>query len=207
VFDNVGYTLAQDSFVGAGLIGFLKCSASIVGDGAFGANLITHVYCLSETIGIGAFQQNSITHVYLPNNLTILSVGLLLGCFKDNNIQYFNAPIIQAFGDTTGYNGVFEGNTGNNITAIVPSIHEISNAGGLEGDLQYLDDENTVDFVWDGEEVPTWISDPIFNPILLLDWQAIVIENETNKLHLKRTDRDRKLSLSFRMATQDNTNA
>ena len=158
VFDNVGYTLGFGSFNFAGLIGFLKCSASIVGDTAFFSNSITHVYCLSETIGFKSFQQNSITHVYLPNNLTILGNGLYTACFQDNNIQYFNAPVIQQIGETTGNNGIFNGNTGNNITAILPSIHRTSNGGNLEGDLQYLEDNNTVTFDWDGQEVPDWIN-------------------------------------------------
>jgi hypothetical protein len=127
--------------------------------------------------------------------------------FEINNIQYLNIQNVLNIGQTTADDFVFYNNTGNNITVIAPSIHETSNAGGLEGDLDYLDANNTVTFDWDGDEVPTWISDPIFNPILLLDWQAIVIENESNNLHLKRTARDRKLSLSFRMATQDNINA
>jgi hypothetical protein len=205
VFDNVGYVLDTfDQFGAVGLSGFLKCSAIELISEIFGSNYITHLYLPDcENIINNSFGGNAqLAFVYMP---LCESVGN--SCFSSDNIQYFNAPVIQAFGASTGNSSVFNGNIGNNVTVIVPSIHEISNAGNLEGDLQYLEDENTVDFVWDGDEFPDWISAPIFNPILLLDWQAIVIENETNKLHLKRTDRDRKLSLSFRMATQDNINA
>jgi hypothetical protein len=205
VFDNVGYTLAISVFADYNLMGFLKCSALILLDAAFQDNQLEQVYLpIATTLTNGVFQSNTtLTHVYIPECLFITISSEFSGC----NIQYFNAPVIQQIGETTSFDNVFTGNTGNNITVIAPLIHETSNAGGLEGDLDYLDDNNTVTFDWDGDEVPTWISDPIFNPILLLDWQAIVIENESNNLHLKRTARDRKLSLSFRMATQDNINA
>jgi len=203
VFDNVGYTVGNNTFEDVGLTGFLKCSAEIIGVSSFFDNQIEQLYLpFAELLNSAAFRGNILEQVYLPNVLFSSD-----SCFQFNNIQYFNAPIILQIGSTTGNNDVFLNNTSNNITALLPSIHQESNAGGLEGDLQVLVNNNTVDFVWDGQEVPSWISDPIFNPILLLDWQAIVIENESNNLHLKRTARDRKLSLSFRMATQDNINA
>jgi hypothetical protein len=201
VFDNVGYNFSA-LFETVGLIGFFKCSAETI-DASLFDNAIEQVYLpLCNSCDDNTFFTNTITHFYAP----------LLESFSDtflvsNSLEYFNAPVIQQIGSTTGDDTVFFDNTGNNVTVIVPSIHQTSNAGGLEGDLQYLDANNTVTFDWDGDEVPDWVSDPIFNPILLLDWQAIIIENESNNLHLKRTARDRKLSLSFRMATQDNINA
>jgi hypothetical protein len=203
VFDNVGYELAESLFENAGLTGFLKCSVGIFNKFVFENNTIEKVYLTQDfTSANQVFNLNNITHLFIENGTSLGDV-----MFQNNDLVYLNIQNVVDIGSTTGDNSVFGNNTGNNVTVIVPSIHETSNAGGLEGDLQYLDDENTVDFVWDGDEVPDWISDPIFNPILLLDWQAIVIENESNNLHLKRTARDRKLSLSFRMATQDNINA
>jgi hypothetical protein len=203
VFDNVGYSVGDTVFAVAGLTGFLKCSASTIESEAFSDNEITHLY-LTQNVDLYtlAFSAYTITHLYMPNG-AILEAFV----FNQNPMTYINIKNVLNIGGTTGDDAVFNGNTGNTITVIAPSIHETSNSGGLEGDLDYLDDNNTVTFDWDGDEVPTWISDPIFNPILLLDWQAIVIENESNNLHLKRTARDRKLSLSFRMATQDNINA
>jgi hypothetical protein len=205
VFDNVGYALGGFKFVNVDLIGFLKCSAISFGFATFSNNEFTSMYLpLAENLA-DAFCQTSflLEKIYLPSCLS-LGVGAFSSCF---NVNYINTPNIVNIGPTTGSNSVFLNITSNTMTIVAPSIHQTSNSGGLEGDLAYLQANNTVDFVWNGDEVPTWISDPIFNPILLLDWQAIVIENESNNLHLKRTARDRKLSLSFRMATQDNINA
>jgi hypothetical protein len=155
VFDNVGYTLAISVFADYNLMGFLKCSALILLDAAFQDNQIEKVYLpIATTLTTGVFQSNTtLTHVYIPECLFIT-----IGSEFDNcNIQYFNAPIIQQIGQTTGFDNVFQGNTGNNVTVIVPLIHQTSNAGGLEGDLAYLDDNNTVTFDWDGDEVPEWI--------------------------------------------------
>ena len=66
-------------------------------------------------------------------------------------------PNIVNIGPSTGDDNVFDNNTGNTITVIVPSIHQTSNGGGLEGDLAYLQANNTVTFVWDGDEVPDWV--------------------------------------------------
>jgi hypothetical protein len=154
VFDNVGYTVGSSMFNNVGLIGFLKCSAETLQSASFRNNSITMLFLpLTTIIDTKSFGNNLIQEVYIPLCVTLLSTGH----FSENQIQYFNAPIIQQIGGTTGDNTVFDSNTGNNITVIAPSIHQTSNGGGLEGDLQYLDDENTVTFVWDGDEVPDWI--------------------------------------------------
>jgi hypothetical protein len=157
VFDNVGYTVAISVFADYNLIGFLKCSALILFDSAFQDNQIEQVYLpIATTLTNGVLQSNTtLTHVYIPECLFIT----LSAEFDNCNIQYFNAPIIQQIGATTGDDFVFANNTGNNVTVILPSIHQTSNGGGLEGDLQYLVDNNTVDFDWDGDEVPDWISE------------------------------------------------
>jgi hypothetical protein len=156
VFDNVGYALGDGVFgdLENKLISLLKCSAISIGDYCFEISNIVLLYLpLCESIGEGAFQGNNITHVYSPFLINNGDIS-----FKNNNLQYLNTPVIQQIGSTTGDNNVFEFNTGNNITVIAPLIHETSNAGGLEGDLQYLDDNNTVTFDWDGDEVPTWVA-------------------------------------------------
>jgi hypothetical protein len=154
VFDNVGYVLGEGVFEGSGLTGLLKCSATLIGDYAFKINQITYLYLpLCESIAEVGFGENPLAFVYLP---LCESVGY--ACFIEISLQYFNAPIIQQFGGTTGNNGVFADITGNTITVIVPSIHQTSNGGGLEGDLAYLDANNTVTFDWDGDEVPDWIN-------------------------------------------------
>ena len=155
VFDNVGYSVANNAFEDSGLMGFLKCSAEIIGVSSFFSNQIEKLYLpVAELLQLAAFRGNILKQVYLPN--VVFSSD---NCFQSNNIQYFNAPIIQQIGETTANNDVFDSNTSNNVTVIAPSIHQTSNAGGLEGDLAYLDANNTVTFVWDGDEVPDWISE------------------------------------------------
>jgi hypothetical protein len=152
VFDNVGYTVGDNVFENVELTGFFKCSAETLSDVSFGFNSIEKVYLPLCINGGRAFPVNNITHLYAPvldNTITSFVNG--------NNIQYFNTPVLQQIGDTTGDDNVFQDTIGNNVTAILPSIHQTSNGGNLEGDLQYLDDNNNVTFVWDGDEVPTWI--------------------------------------------------
>jgi hypothetical protein len=154
VFDNVGYSVGDTVFAVAGLTGFLKCSASTIESEAFSDNEITHLY-LTQNVDLYtlAFSAYTITHLYMPNG-AILEAFV----FNQNPMTYINIKNVLNIGGTTGDDAVFNGNTGNNITVIAPSIHETSNAGGLEGDLDYLDDNNTVDFVWDGQEFPDWVA-------------------------------------------------
>jgi hypothetical protein len=154
VFDNVGYTVADAMFAIAGLTGFFKCSAGDFGDFAFAKNSIEKVYLTENfTSGENVLDDNNITHVFIEH-------GVILGnyMFLNNNLQYINIRSVLNIGSSTGDDGVFFGNTGNNVTVIALLIHETSNGGGREGDLQYLDDENTVTFDWNGYEVPDWIN-------------------------------------------------
>ena len=155
VFDNVGYEVGDYAFADSNLNGFFKCSGGNFDNYAFAKNSIEKVYLTQNfTSGENVLDDNNITHVFVEN-------GVLLGdsFFLLNNLQYINIRSVLNIGSTTGDNSVFATNTGNNITVIAPSIHQTSNGGGLEGDLQYLDDENTVDFDWDGDEFPDWISE------------------------------------------------
>ena len=57
-------------------------------------------------------------------------------------------PSAPAIGTTQGDNLVFKDVTGSTIIVTVPVFFQTSNAGGLEGDLAYLDTNNTVTFNW-----------------------------------------------------------
>jgi len=154
VFDNVGYSVGEEVFENENLNGFFKCSAGDFGISSFANNSIEQVYLTQNfTSEKGVFSTNNITDVFIEN-------GEYLGdnFFEVNNIQYLNIQNVLDIGQTTFDDFVFENNTGNNITVIAPSIHQTSNAGGLEGDLAYLQANNTVTFDWDGQEVPTWIA-------------------------------------------------
>jgi len=52
------------------------------------------------------------------------------------------------FGTTTGDDGVFSFITGLTIALTAKAIHQTSNGGAMEGDLAYLDANNTVTFTW-----------------------------------------------------------
>jgi hypothetical protein len=154
VFDNVGYELAESLFENVGLTGFLKCSVGIFNKFVFENNTIEKVYLTQAfTPANQVFNLNNITHLFVENGISLSDV-----MFAQNNLQYINIRSVLNIGSTTGNNSVFDNNTGNNITVIAPAIHQTSNAGGLEGDLDYLDDNNTVTFDWDGDEVPDWIA-------------------------------------------------
>jgi hypothetical protein len=153
VFDNVGYTVGEEVFQNAGLMGFFKCSAGVLEKGSFEDNLIEKVYLTQNFISETPFQSNNITHLFIENGLTLAE-----SMFISNNLQYINIRNVLDIGGSTADNTVFLSNTGNNVTVIAPSIHQTSNGGGLEGDLQYLDDNNTVTFDWDGDEVPDWVA-------------------------------------------------
>jgi surface protein len=153
VFDNVGYVVGDNVFESVDLTGYFKCAAGSIGENSFSFNSIEKVYLTQNFVltGGSCFESNSITHLFV-------SFGVLLTpeMFTNNNLEYINIRSVLDIGGSTGDDSVFNGNTGNNVTVIAPAIHQTSNGGGLEGDLAYLQANNTVTFVWDGNEVPEW---------------------------------------------------
>ena len=58
-----------------------------------------------------------------------------------------NLPMCTNLGGTVGNNSVFFGISGNNITLTVPSALMTCNSGNPDGDIQYLQANNTVTIV------------------------------------------------------------
>jgi hypothetical protein len=70
-------------------------------------------------------------------------------CFRNcTSLSNLNFDNVDNYGITTEADSVFLDITGNNITVTAKTIHQTSNGGNLEGDLQYLADNNTVTFIW-----------------------------------------------------------
>jgi hypothetical protein len=67
------------------------------------------------------------------------------GCTAFTNMDFSNCT---NFGTATGYDSVFELITGLTINLKAKAIHQTSNNGAMEGDLQYLFDNNTVNTTW-----------------------------------------------------------
>ena len=80
------------------------------------------------------------TSVNFPNVTTIGD-----GCFRlCSSLETINIPSCQNLGSTTGDNSVFEFISGNNITLTIPTALLTVDAGNPDGDIVYLDANNTV---------------------------------------------------------------
>jgi len=154
-FDNVGYTI-NNSFFGT-TIKNVTTSATIVGNNVFRGCSV-----LESFIG------NNITDTgtgFLSNNpsLTNVSYDSIINMGREflansPNINNFNFTNVNNFGaleeispgivTSAGTSNSFLNITGKTITLTAKSIHQTSNGGNLEGDLQYLADNNTVTFIW-----------------------------------------------------------
>jgi hypothetical protein len=82
--------------------------------------------------------------INLPSVMFIES-GCFQGCISLEEIEM---PLLEELGPSVSDNSVFDGITGQNISVTVPIALQTINGGNLEGDLQYLDDNNTVTFNW-----------------------------------------------------------
>ena len=114
------------------------------------------------SIGNDAFNQFDIQEeIYLPNVITIgnssfanstassfnFSLVQTIGqsCFANNvNLTTINLPAVTNLGGTVGNNNVFNLIIGKTINLIVPPNLMTCNAGAPDGDIQYLQANNTV---------------------------------------------------------------
>lgn len=77
-----------------------------------------------------------------------LALGIGNGCFSDcQNATTFDLSSVVVLGDTTGDDQVFFLTTGNTITLTVPTAMMTVNAGNPDGDIVYLQANNTVTVV------------------------------------------------------------
>jgi len=97
------------------------------------------------TAGVQCF--TNCTSLTNPNFNSLITINL--GCFANCTLFItMNFANVDNFGTTTSANFIFNGIAGLTITVTAKTIHQTSNAGGLEGDLAYLDANNTVTFIW-----------------------------------------------------------
>jgi len=103
---------------------------------------LINVYApLLQTIGMSVFYNcPSLINVNFPS---LLSIGD--SCFFNcTSLTTISIPSCTALGSTTGNDGVFNSISGNTITLTVPSALMTCNSGNPDGDIQYLQANNTV---------------------------------------------------------------
>ena len=113
-----------------------------IGDGAFFNTALTVIdFPKVETVGVSAFHDcYSVTTVNLP---------AMISCDTDS-FQSIDAvtsiaiPSCQNLGETVGFNSVFNDVAGRTITLTVPAALMTCNTGGPDGDIAYLQANNTV---------------------------------------------------------------
>ena len=107
-------------------------------------NLITISLPLIETVGHKCFQHcQSLTSISLPNLTAIGDYGFSY-CSLLTSISL---PLCTDLGGSVGDDFVFSAISGNNITLTVPSALMTCNSGSPDGDIQYLQANNTVTII------------------------------------------------------------
>jgi len=115
------------------------------GDNAFnGCSSLTALTLLNLTsAGNNTFTFTGLQSVNFPVLTTIDTA-----CFQQcTALSTISIPSCTNLGPTVGNNSVFVGNTGNTITLTVPSALMTCNSGNPDGDIQYLQANNTVTVV------------------------------------------------------------
>jgi len=145
-FDNVGYSVPNNAFESSNMTGVVFADGVLgIGNSAFESNEITNLVIPNSitTIGYTSFSRNKIGTLTLGSGLTTIGQG----AFQINELTTLNVNCA-TLGATTGIEYIFGGNTGREITINALAVHATSNEGGLEGDLQYLVDNNSINFNW-----------------------------------------------------------
>lgn len=99
---------------------------------------------LLESSGDGLFEDlGSIDAINLPL-LQSTGIGSFIRCYS---IELINLPSVVDLGGTTGNNSVFSSITGQTITLTIPAALMTCNGGSPDGDIAYLQANNTVTIV------------------------------------------------------------
>jgi hypothetical protein len=147
---EVNYSLATD----VGREAFRNCDlvtsinlplTTVIGEEAFySCNVLSSINVPNViTIGPNAFYQSKATIYNFPDATTI-GFFAFAGCTLATS---FNLSSCTNLGGTVGDNGVFVGITGNTITLTVPTALMTCNAGNPDGDIVYLQANNTVTII------------------------------------------------------------
>jgi hypothetical protein len=167
-FDNEGYTVPDSAFVSSNMVGVVFAdSVTSIGKYSFASNEITSLVIPDSVtlIDTKAFQANQITSLIIPdsvitlgnssfsNNLIetlTLGTGLTtidISAFGSNELTILNVNCT-TLGFTTGDDQIFVNNTGKDLTINALVIHQDSNDGNMEGDLDYLNNNNNTTINW-----------------------------------------------------------
>jgi hypothetical protein len=93
------------------------------------------------TAGGSSFEQcYSLTIIDLPSLTTMGTYGL----YDCTSLTTIDLPLCTDLGGTVGNDNVFDNIIGNTITATFNSVLATNNAGSPDGDIQYLEANNTV---------------------------------------------------------------
>jgi hypothetical protein len=113
------------------------------GDSCFNGCYLVTTFDLPAltTAGDGCFNEcSSVTTFNLP---ALTTAGN--GCFNEcESVTTFDLPSCTNLGSTTGNNNVFNGISSNVITLTIPASRMTCNSGNPDGDIQYLQENNTV---------------------------------------------------------------
>jgi hypothetical protein len=97
-----------------------------------------------ETVGMYAFAgATTLTTISLPNTITF-SNGVFGYC---TSLTTISLPSCINLGPTVGDNGTFTDITGNTITLTIPTALMTCNSGNPDGDIAYLQANNTVTII------------------------------------------------------------
>ena len=112
---------------------------------SFDSTKLTYVKSYAIEIGLSSFREVGVLEEIDFPILEIIGNNSFAGCFNLNKI---NLPSVIFYGDDTGNNGIFADISGNEIEITTPIIHQTSNKGNLEEDLEELNNNNGVIFNW-----------------------------------------------------------
>jgi hypothetical protein len=93
-----------------------------------------------ETIDFEGLAYNNATSYFFPN-VTSIGFQAFTSC---TSLTTISIPSCTDLGGTVGDDGVFNSLSGNNVTLTVPAALMTCNSGNPDGDIQYLQANNTV---------------------------------------------------------------
>ena len=145
-FDNTGYHIADNAFAGnTDLISVETAPNVTAGDSCFtDCTSLASGFNSLTTAGESCFK-NCTSLASGFNSLTTVGDSCFANCTSLTSLNFDN---VTNYGTTVGDDTVFSGIVGNTISVTAKTIHQTSNGGGLEGDLDFLNTNNTVAFTW-----------------------------------------------------------
>jgi hypothetical protein len=110
----------------------------------FRFSTLISVDTLADTIGLDTFRESTNLVYFSAPIATFLGYFAFGSCV---NTTFFNLSSITNLGGSVEDNNVFLGIIGNNITLKIPIALMTANAGAPDGDIQYLQANNTVTII------------------------------------------------------------